>query len=200
MPDAETAPLQPIQPAAPFAFGDVRRLTLALRRSDEAAFAWLHGEWSRRINRYSFALAAGDEGLAHEIAQATWLRLVRHVRVMEDEAALWSWIALAARHAAADLRRKGSRYLRVLSRYAEGWGGAGAAAAITEGDQLLSCLEKAMRKLSAEDAALIESRYFAGESLQETGMRYGLSVRAVEGRLARLRTKLREWVADELNT
>ncbi|MEQ1852095.1 MAG: hypothetical protein ABMA01_10950, partial [Chthoniobacteraceae bacterium] len=69
------------------------RLTAALKRGDEAAFAWLHGEWSGRINRYCFALAAGDETFAGEIAQATWLRLARHVRVMNDERALWNWIA-----------------------------------------------------------------------------------------------------------
>ncbi len=87
-----------------FAFGDVPRLTAALKRGDESAFAWLHGEWSGRINRYCFALAAGDETFAGEIAQASWLRLMRYIRVMNDESALWSWIACAARHAASDLR------------------------------------------------------------------------------------------------
>ena len=117
---------EPLKPAAlpvteAFAFGDVPRLTAALKRGDESAFAWLHGEWSGRINRYCFALAAGDETFAGEIAQAAWLRLMRHVRVMQDEQALWSWIACAARHAASDLRRKGGRYLRALRRFAEWW-------------------------------------------------------------------------------
>src|SRR5688572_14345940 len=100
---------EPLTPAAlpvteAFAFGDVPRLTAALKRGDESAFAWLHGEWSMCIKRYCFALAAGDETFGGEIAQATWLRLVRHVRVMKDEQALWNWIACAARHAASDLR------------------------------------------------------------------------------------------------
>src|SRR5687767_13787321 len=92
-----------------FAFSDVPQLTAALKRGEDAAFVWLHGQWSRRINRYAFALAAGDDSFAAEIAQATWLRIVRHMRVLGDEAALWSWIACAARHAATDLRRKGGR-------------------------------------------------------------------------------------------
>jgi RNA polymerase sigma factor (sigma-70 family) len=200
MPDAQSAPLQPLQAVQVFGFQDVPRLTAALRRCDEAAFSWLHGEWSQRINRYCFALAAGDEALAHEIAQAAWLRLVRHARVMKDEAALWSWVALAARHAAADLRRKGGRYLRALHRYVEWWTGAASADACAEEEQLIHCLERALRQLSAEDAALVTARYFAGEPLLQIAECQGISVRAVEGRLARLRTRLRELIAKDLQS
>lgn len=194
---------EPLTPAAlpvteAFAFGDVPRLTAALKRGEEAAFAWLHGEWSTCIKRYCFALAAGDETFAGEIAQATWLRLVRHVRVMKDEQALWNWIACAARHAASDLRRKGGRYLRVLGRFAEWWHAA--ASADDAGLSLLAALESALNKLAGDERSLIEGRYFAGESLEAIGTRHKLSIRAVEGRLARLRTRLRELIAVELQS
>ena len=181
-----------------FAFGNVPRLTEALKRGDERAFAWLHGEWSRRINRYCFALAAGDPTFAGEIAQAAWLRLVRHARVMNDEAALWSWIACAARHAATDLRRVGGRYFRALSRFAEWWQPATAG-----GDaepSLSAVLESALSKLATEERALIEGRYFSGESLEVIAARHALSVRAVEGRLARLRIRLRQDIAEALQS
>jgi len=179
-----------------FAFGDVPCLTAALKRGDEAAFAWLHRNWGGRINRYCFALAAGDETFAGEIAQAAWLRLVRHIRLMKDEQALWNWIACAARHAASDLRRTGGRYLRAISRFAEWWE---PATSDTKADHSLSvALEAALQKLAPEERSLIEGRYFAGESLETIGARHALSVRAVEGRLARLRTRLRELIAQEL--
>jgi len=79
----------------------------ALRRGDEAAFAWLHDAWSGRINRYCFALAAGDEPFAREMPRPPGCACARHVRVVSDEQALWNWIACAARHAATDLRRTG---------------------------------------------------------------------------------------------
>jgi RNA polymerase sigma factor (sigma-70 family) len=184
--------------AEAFAFGDVPRLTAALRRGDEAAFAWLHGAWSGRINRYCFALAAGDEPFAREIAQAAWLRLARHVRVVRDEQALWNWIACAARHAATDLRRKGGRYFRTLLRFAEWWQRPGDD---TDADcRLLAALEAALDKLATDERALIEGRYFAGESLEAISARQALSIRAVEGRLARLRTRLRELIAEELKS
>ena len=194
---------EPLQPAAlpvteAFAFDDVPRLTAALKRGDEAAFAWLHAQWSGRISRYCFAIAAGDETFAGDIAQAVWLRLARHVRIVNDESALWSWIACAARHAARDLRRKGGRYLRALSRFAEWWQ---PAVIDTEADyHLPAALEAALNKLTADERALIEGRYFAQESLESIATRHALSPRAVEGRLARLRTRLRELIAEELQS
>ena len=156
------------------------------------------GAWSGRINRYCFALAAGDEPFAREIAQAAWLRLVRHIRVVRDEQALWNWVACASRHAATDLRRKGGRYLRTLLRFAEWWH---RPAEDTDADSgLLAALEAALNKLAADERALIEGRYFAGEPLETIGARQALSVRAVEGRLARLRIRLRELIAEELKS
>jgi RNA polymerase sigma factor (sigma-70 family) len=179
-----------------FEFGDVRRLTASLKRGEEAAFAWLHDEWSGRINRYCFALAAGDETFAREIAQSAWLRLVRHIRVLNDEQALWNWVACAARHAATDLRRTGGRYRLALIRFGEWWKSGGVE---TNADNiLLAALESALDKLTDEERALVEGRYAAGESLKTIGARHALSARAVEGRLARLRIQLRERIAHEL--
>ena len=195
---------EPLTPAAlpvteAFAFADVTRLTAALKRGEETAFAWLHGKWSRRINRYCFALAAGDETFSNEIAQAAWLRLARHVHVMQDDAALWSWIACAARHAASDLRRKGGRYLRALGRFAEWW--QPSRGVVGEGDDRLpSALESELGKLEPDERSLIEGRYFTAEPLEAIATRHALTVRAVEGRLARLRTRLRELIAKELQT
>jgi len=198
MDHAEPVPPETLPVRESFAFGDVPRLTAALKRGDEAAFAWLHRAWSGRINRYCFALAAGDETFAGEIAQAAWLRLVRHVRVMNDEPALWSWIACAARHAASDLRRTGVRYIRAISRFAERWQ---PTSPDTNAEHSLpAALEAALQKLSSDESALIEGRYFDGESLETIAARHLLTTRAVEGRLARVRIRLRELVAKELQT
>jgi RNA polymerase sigma factor (sigma-70 family) len=193
---------QTLPGAEGFAFADVPRLTAALKRGEDAAFVWLHGHWSRRINRYAFALAAGDDTFAGEIAQATWLRIVRHMRVLGDEAALWNWIACAARHAATDLRRKGGRYVRALRRFAEGWSQPDAGQHENEdaADELIRALEAALLKLSDDERALIEHRYFSAEPLEVTAARLSVSARAVEGRLARVRQRLRELIAAQLRS
>lgn len=177
-------------------------LTAALRAGDEAAFRWLHEHWHARIMRYSFALARGDAAQAAEISQATWLRVVRHIRVLPDEAALWSWLACAARCAATDLGRTGGRYRGALARFGE-WlrgqpEGAGDAAEGSEA-QLLAALDAALARLAAGERELIADRYFHRIPLEQTAARLGTTTRAVEGRLARTRQHLRELIASELS-
>jgi RNA polymerase sigma factor (sigma-70 family) len=188
----------PATGALAFALDDVPGLTAALKRGEGAAFTWLHCEWSSRISRYSFALAAGDDAFASEIAQSTWLRIVRHMRVLDNEQALWCWIACAARHAAADLRRKGGRYQRALARFKDWWSPSDDSTATDDISSLMSAMESALAQLSAEENLLVEGRYFSGESLETIGMRLAISSRAVEGRLARLRQRLREEIANQL--
>ena len=180
-----------------FSFDEIPELTRALKRGEEAAFAWLHRQWSGRINRYSFALAAGDDAAASEIAQAVWLRLARHIRQLPDENALWNWIACAARHASIDLHRKGGRYRDVLRRFAERF--KSRRTNCEDPDKArIATLDSALQKLEPEQRALIESRYFESENLETIAKRHSLTVRAVEGRLARLRQRLRELIASEI--
>jgi RNA polymerase sigma-70 factor (ECF subfamily) len=180
--------------AEPFSFADTPALTTALRAGNEAAFRWLHSQWNLRLHRYCFAIAGGDDALAGEIAQATYLRAARHLRVLADEAALWAWLARAARDAATDLRRVGGRYLGALARFAAWFRPAPPKA----DDGLLSALDGALEQLDPEERALVEARYFRREPLEETGARLGCSARAIEGRLARLREKLRRLIAERL--
>lgn len=173
-------------------FANVPALTSALRQGDDVAFLWLHTQWSRRIERLCFVLSQGDETLAGEVTQAVWYRLARHIRVLPDEAALWNWIAQAARHAATDQRRKGVRYRLAMERFTEWWSPSPAAEPGDPDEAMASALEAALEQLSPEERQLIQSRYFDHEPLAQIGARLALSERAVEGRLARLRQRLRD--------
>jgi len=182
-----------------FSFGDVARLAIALREGDHAAFRFLHQEWNHRIVRYCFALSAGDDTFAMEIAQATYLRIFKQIRPLRDEAALWNWIACAARSAAIDLRRVNGRYRSALHRFAD-WirFGLGRAPTTTSESDLLRALDRGLVALSDDDRSLLESRYFQRVPLESIARTSGLSVRAVEGRLARTRQRLRVIIAATL--
>ncbi len=185
-----------------FTFRETPRLTAALRAGDEAAFRWLHAQWNTRILRYCFVLARGDLSLASEIAQSTYLRVFRHIRPLPNEEALWNWIARAGRSAASDLRRTGKRYQGALQRFANWLGADGSGpeqgAEVTGEDAaLLAALDDAVAQLEEREQALIEWRYFHRLPLEEIGDRLGLSSRAIEGRLARLRQKLRGLIVIE---
>lgn len=190
-------------PNGAYSFDDVPRLTRHLKRGDESAFAWLHGQWNSRINRYCFVLAAGDEAFASEIAQGVWLRTVRSLRRLPDEAALWNWLACAARHAAIDLRRKEGRYLNALRRFAERCTESFTIECRDRDDadaQLLNALATALDQLDSLERQLVDGRYFEGEPLDSLAKRHELSIRAVEGRLARIRARLRTLTAQALES
>lgn len=185
-----------------FSFADVPQLTRALRDGDEDAFRWLHGEWNSRLFRYSFALAAGDETFAGEVAQAAYLRLFKHIRELPDEDALWNWLARAARSAASDLRRRHGRYRGAVARFTD-WC-ASFVAPVFEPDAvdhekiLISALDAALAKLDDADRELLDGRYFQQRPLAEMAKRQQTTTRAIEGRLARLRARLRAAVRTEL--
>jgi RNA polymerase sigma factor (sigma-70 family) len=185
--------------AEPFTFADVPRLVRALREGDAGAFRFLHAEWNERILRYCFALSAGDGALATEIAQATYLRIFKQVQPLPDEAALWNWITRAMRSAAIDLRRVGGRYSRALGRFAD-WlrFGLGAEPDATSESRMFAALDSALGILEPEEQHLIDCRYFKREPLETIAARCGTTARAIEGRLARIRARLRSNITSAL--
>jgi RNA polymerase sigma factor (sigma-70 family) len=185
--------------AEPFTFAEVPRLARALREGDAGAFRFLHAEWNERIMRYCFALSAGDGALATEIAQATYLRIFNHLQPLPDEAALWNWITRAMRSAAIDLQRVGGRYSRALERFAE-WlrFGFGAEPDMAGESRMFAALDYALGNLEPEERQLIDSRYFKREPLETIAARCGTTARAIEGRLARIRERLRSNITSAL--
>jgi RNA polymerase sigma-70 factor (ECF subfamily) len=179
-----------------FSFEDIPQLCTALRAGDQEAFRFLHEHWNQRICRYCFALAAGDEALAMDCVQATYLRIFRQMRPMPDEAALWRWIACVARSAATDLRRVGGRYRRALARFTE-WlhSGFGRSPEPAGESDLLAALDRALAALDDDERFLLEARYFRRVGLEEIARESGTTIRAIEGRLARLRERLRQTLA-----
>jgi RNA polymerase sigma factor (sigma-70 family) len=135
-----------------------------------------------------------------EVAQATYLRIFKHIHSLPDEAALWSWIACAARSAAIDLRRVNGRYHSALRRFGD-WiirYGRCRSPESTSEASLLDALEHGLFALSDDDRGLLQARYFRGVSLHELAQANQLSARALEARLARARQRLRERIAAAL--
>ena len=186
-----------------YSFQDVPQLTRAIKKGENSAFSWLHEQWSQRIYRYCLALAAGDETLASEIAQEVWIRLVKRARILPTEVALWNWLALAARHASIDIYRGKRRYGQMIVRFFETFSHSiGTTRHESENleAELLRALNVSLQELGPAERALIEARYYSRMTLQQIGERNGISARAVEGRLARLRGRLREQMARVLQS
>lgn len=187
--------------AGGFTFSDTPRLTVELRVGNEAAFHWLHEQWNARLFRYCFVLAGTDETLAGEFAQAAYLKIVRHIRELPNETALWNWIARAARSVASDHRKQNGRYRSALARFTD-WirhapNPSEPASTIDGESALLLALDNAMEKLTGNERELLEARYYKSLPIADVAKTHGTTNRAIEGRLARLRRKLRNLIEAE---
>lgn len=167
----------------------VAELTAAMKRGDETAWRSFHRLYFDRLFRYQIVLHRGNEDRAADVLQQTMLRVVRHIRRFNDDGVFWSWLTCLSRCAAADEGRRRSRRLVWVEQWAHSMemrqGG---------GEHLelqLSHLEHCLAALSKEERQLVEGKYFERKSYVDLAEQFGISAKAIESRLARLREKLR---------
>ena len=165
----------------------VSRLTGGLARGDESAFRELHALYFHRLFRYLIVVAHGDETLARDALQETFVRVARHARRFNDEKAFWDWLTVLGRSAVADGGRKQSRYRRLLEFFRREPN-----SQISPGDEVIyDVLENAMMQLEEADRALLQRKYHEGSTAQQIAIENGFTEGAVESRLVRIRRELR---------
>ena len=166
-------------------------LAARVRAGDEVAFAELHRQYAARLHRYALVMARGNEPVAAETVQNTFLRAIRSLRTAADDDALWCWLAKAARCAAADAARREQRRSAFLAKLTALWTAAPPPPAEDPETLWHQALEAALEKLPDDDRALLHARYTERAPLAEIATRLGTTDRAIESRLARLRASLR---------
>jgi len=164
---------------------DFRQLTEGVRRGDESAFNRLHGHCSLPLFQRLLRLTRGDEALARELAQTALMKLAQRAPVCDGEASLQAWLWQVARRAWLDLMRRQKRDealpLEIL-----------AAANEPSGHPLNEVLRVALGELPPDALELLQSFYIDERPLSEIATERGLTYKAVESRLSRLRSALRE--------
>ncbi len=178
--------------------GGVALLTRQLAAGEEAAFREFHERYFERLYQFLLVVARGQEHEAQEAMQETLLRVARHAREFETEDAFWSWLKVVARSAACDAGRKRQRYRKLLDRFALRWKDHASAASKGEDDCLGTLLEETLNGLPLTDRRLIEGKYLDGETVKELSAQTGLTDKAVESRLVRLRRDLRARILTKL--
>lgn len=185
--------------AAPKAQGSIGVLTRGLARGDERAFRDFHERYFERLYQFLLVVARGQEDAAQEALQQTLLRVVRYAREFDSGEAFWCWLKVLARSAARDAGRKQHRYVALLQAFAGRRRVENEPAQIEEGGPqraLRECLEE----LEPLDRRLIEGKYLDGLTVKELAVEAGLTEKAVESRLLRLRKHLREHTLEKLRT
>ncbi len=174
---------------------NIRALTLAIRRGDVAAFARFYDLYSFRLYRFLLVLARGDQNTAREICQAAMTKLAKRFAVFDDERKLWAWLCTVAKNTFIDHYRAQRRRDRFVSLEEMPPSSAGAE---NSTGQLSEILREALAALRPEERELMQAAYVDKRPLQELADASGLTYKAVESRLARLRQKLKEQLLKNL--
>jgi len=178
----------------------VARLTRRLAAGDGDAFREFHRLYFDRLYRLLLVITRGQEHEAQEALQETLLRVVRYVRMFETDEAFWGWLKVVARSAARDGGRKHRRYFNLLQNFARLWHNDPPERTFPDDNRLGAILEESLEELDPQDRRLIEGKYLDGETVKELSARTGLTDKAVESRLGRLRRRVRELMIEKLRT
>jgi len=177
----------------------VTLLTQRLAAGDDAAFREFHARYFSRLYQFLLVLTRGREDEAQEALQQTLLRVVRYARAFGAEDAFWSWLKVLARSAARDAGRKQQRYTALLQNFALRWRPCAPDQPGDEYDRLNGILEESLSELELNDRQLVEAKYLEGATVKELSLQAGLTEKAVESRLLRLRRHLRERLLKKLS-
>lgn len=183
--------MDPAEPPSP-----LRRLTSGLMRGDDEAWLQFHREYGPGMFRQLLAATRGDHALASEALQQAYLRIARHARLCESEAMFAGWLRIVGRSALQDCWRRRRSFWNLLQR----WRAEPEAEEAPGGeDRLLRALDGALPRLSGDDRALLEAKYFRARSLRELAQELAVSEKAVESRLTRARAELRRHLLSALS-
>ena len=174
----------------------VGRLTARMAKGDERAWTEFHERYFSRLLGYLIVLHRGDEVLARESLQQTYLRVVRHVRRFDVEQVFWSWLTRLARCVVIDGARKSRRYAGLMDRVARVIEVEQSPAA--EPGMVLVVLEECLGRWREDDRGMLEKKYFEQWSHADLAVEFHTTPKAIESRLARLRAKLKQCMIERL--
>ncbi len=188
MPSTVTAPVAALNSGPD---GQVALLTTGMARGDEMAWREFHALYFDRLLRYLLVVTGGSEENAREALQQTLIRVCRHARRFDREEVFWSWLTVLARSAVVDGTRRRSRYATLLAGYARELLGHPPEPVPDTRQMWEAGLNRALAELSPEERGLLTAKYQESQTMAEIATQTGMTPRAVESRLGRIRAELR---------
>ncbi len=179
-------------PAAP----DILTLTRAVKRGDAEAFARFYDLYSFRLYKFLLVLAHGDENEAREACQAAFIKLAKRCEVFDDERRLWAWLCVLAKNTFLDQCRRRQHLNRFVSLDELA---VEPASGLNAENQLRRILRETLAILPPDERELLHAAYVDKRPLSELAEEAGLTYKALESRLGRLRQKLKEQLLKDLH-
>jgi RNA polymerase sigma factor (sigma-70 family) len=172
-----------------------RQLTGAIASGDTEAFARFYRRWVDRMYEEAHRATGRDESFCLDVVHDAMLRVMKSIKPMDSEAALWGWLRLVVRSCAFDrLRREVRRRKRERAESA-------GPAADSRDDlaERLAWLRTELAQLDEREVALLTMRHRFGWTLRHIGSAAGLKSGAVDGRLRRTLSALRRRAEEAFN-
>jgi RNA polymerase sigma-70 factor (ECF subfamily) len=173
---------------------DVLTLTARMSHGHEAAFHEFYKLYFNRLLRYLFVVTGGQEEIAHEALQVTFVRVARHVRRFDSESAFWNWLAMLARNCVVDEMRKRNRYQSLLARFFQQRSADADLKSIDADARFSELVQDGLASLPADERALLERKYLNGVAVRELADEWQMTEKAMESLLLRVRRKLKNAV------
>jgi RNA polymerase sigma-70 factor (ECF subfamily) len=174
---------------------DILALTRAVHRGDADAFSSFYDLYSFRLYKFLLVLARGGENEAREVCQAVFIKLAKRCDAFADERRLWAWLCVLAKNTFVDhcrYRQRWNRFVPLDALPAEPNGRQ------NPEHRLCEILREALAAWPSDERELIQAAYVDNRPLRELADEAGLTYKAVESRLGRLRQKLKEQLLKDL--
>lgn len=161
-----------------------------MREGRDDAWRWFHNRYHFTLLRYATARSSSPDD-ATEIVQLTYLRIARHIRSFENEGNFRAWLGCFIRCTAVDYARGITRRAALLEKFSHWQDRRQHCETRASLERLTTLTDEALAKLPETDARLLRRKYYEGWSTQELASDAGVTPKAIENRLARLREHLR---------
>jgi RNA polymerase sigma-70 factor (ECF subfamily) len=166
-------------------------LVLRSQEGDAGAFEALVGRWQERLWRHAWRLA-GNESVAWDMLQETWIGISRGLGRLADPAAFPAWAYRIISHKCHDWDRRESRRRKAARGYLEHLQQQEPQAAVAENE--FATLKDALESLCGPDRALLSLRYEERFHTAEIALILGVPEGTVKSRLFYARKRLRKFL------
>jgi RNA polymerase sigma-70 factor (ECF subfamily) len=156
----------------------------------EARLRQIYGETIDVLYGYASRRCGGQRELAEDVTQEVWLRAVREWRRKGEPDKPLAWLTTVARNLILnDLRRREGISIDTVS--PQEVLAAVENNTVSDSAEVATAVSQALRKLPEAEARLLESFHYDRFKTSQLAETYGVSERAIEGRLRRARERLR---------
>jgi RNA polymerase sigma-70 factor (ECF subfamily) len=172
---------------------------MAADRISETELERIYDDTIVDLYRYVSRRCGGQRDLAEDVTQEAWVRALRHWRQHGPPENPLGWLMTVARNLiVSHFRRRNGVSFESLS--AAEVLAAVDANTVVESAEVASIVTQALTRIPQSEARLLETFHYDRLKMSQLAEVYGISERAVEGRLRRARERLRRELEIALKT